>query len=199
MSAFTTHPQSFNYIIGLQLLFVAAGIRKISDGFGWIIQHRRTCKTYWVHTLGAILIALLLLQFAWSSFYDYTIPEWSFGVFLLSCATPLIYLFSSHLLFPTDIAPDHYLWHTYRSQIRLVAGLVIVAQIINTLLGHLLHSTQAYLGSRDIIRLVVSIALSGLFLPIPKYEILHKIVFVCLLLAFLVFALFLTPVIPVQP
>ena len=123
-------PDAFNYIQDLRVIFVAFGITKILQGLGWVVERRRTHGIFWVHTLGAVLVGCLQLQFAWASYYDYRISEWPFGGFLLACATPLIYLFIGYLLFPDSPSEEHDFIKTYSSNIRLIAALAIVAQIV---------------------------------------------------------------------
>ncbi len=191
-------PDAFNYIEGLRLLIVAIGITKILWGLGWTLEHRRIHGTFWVHTMGAILVVFLLLQFAWVSFYDYTIAEWSFGDFLLACATPLIYLFVADLLFPDSPPDKRDLINTYRSNIPLIAILAIAAQIVNSILDYRFHKHEAHLALQHTIRAVAVVALCGFFLPFPRFKRVHEIVLLALILALIVFCLFLTPSIQIN-
>jgi len=45
-------PDAFDYIVAIQLIIVAIGITKILEGISWVIEHRDTCVTFWVHTRG---------------------------------------------------------------------------------------------------------------------------------------------------
>jgi len=195
--ASVTQPDSFTYIEGLQLLIVAIGIAKILAGLGWLLENRYTCKIYWVHALGAVLIGLLLLQYAWTSFFDYTVQNWPFGQFLLECSTPMIYLFVSELLFPDDSSADCNLMETYRKHIGLIAILVMVAQVVNSILDQRLHPHEAHLITQQVIRAVVILVLAALLLPFPRFRRIHEIVFVFRVLTLIIFCILFTPAIQV--
>jgi|KBSSwiStaDraftv2_1062776.scaffolds.fasta_scaffold91013_2 hypothetical protein len=191
-------PDAFNYIQDLRVIFVAFGITKILQGLGWVVERRRTHGIFWVHTLGAVLVGCLQLQFAWASYYDYRISEWPFGGFLLACATPLIYLFIGYLLFPDSPSEEHDFIKTYSSNIRLIAALAIVAQIVNSLMDYRFHSGEARLWLQHFIRGVSSLVLCGFFLPFPRFRRVHEIVVVVLIVALVLSCLFLTPSIKIQ-
>jgi hypothetical protein len=194
----TLQPDAFNYIEGLRLIIVAIGVTKILHGLGWVLEHRRLHGIFWVHTIGAVLVVFLQLQFAWVSFYDYSITAWSFGDFLLGCATPLIYLSIAHLLFPDAPPEKRDFIKTYRSNIPLIGGLAIVAQVVNSALDYRFHPAEARLILQHVIRGVVVIVLCGFFLPFPRFKRIHEVVVVLLIVALIIFCLFLTPSIQIR-
>lgn len=190
-----SQPDAFDYIVGLQLIIVAIGITKIFEGLSWINEHRNHCVTYWIHTLGSALIGLLLLQYAWASFFDYKVLRWTFGDFLLQCTTPLIYLFVADLLFPNDAPKDCNFYAVYTHRIKLIAGLVMLAQVVNSILDIRYHPGEAFETTKHLIRGGVVVILGGLFAPLPRFKWLHGTILVLLFSALLVFCLLLTEVI----
>ena len=116
-------PDAFSYILALELVIIALGITKILEGVVWIIANRRTVETYWIHTLCVVLIGLLQLKYAWSSFQDFEIRKWTFLDFILNCSTPMIYLFAAGLLFHETKNERLKLEAVHKSEIKLVAGL----------------------------------------------------------------------------
>jgi hypothetical protein len=184
---------AFNYIEALQLLIVAIGIAKIIEGLAWLLEHRHTCRTYWVHTGAAILVGVLQFQYAWTSFYDYSIARWSFGDFLLQCGTPVSYLFVSALLFPASRAKNCDFRQTYGTHIQLIAVLLILCQVINSTLDFRFHPSEAHHLAQHIVRATVAVVLSGLFSPFPRFARVHEMIFGLMLIALLAFCLFLTP------
>lgn len=193
------YPDAFNYIEQLQLVIVAIGVAKILVGLSWLLENRNVCGTYWVHTLGAVLVGLLQLQYAWTSFFDYSVVRWSFGDFLLECSTPMIYLFVSNLLFPDSLPERCNLTKTYRTHIPLIAGLAIASQVANSILDFRFHPGEAHHVLQHVIRGAVIVVLCGFFLPFPRFKRIHEIVIVLLIVAFIIFCLFLTPSIQVHP
>lgn len=188
-------PEGFNYIVGLHLLIVGFGINKIVDGLGALIERRGGCKPYWAHTLGALLVGMLLLQNAWNSFQNYTVPVWSFPTFLLICSTPLIYLFVSTLLFPSEYPDKHDLRKTYRLHIKQIGFLAIAAQFTSSATVWRLHPGPDVIG-QDIIRVIACALLGCFFFPFPRFRRLHEVVMCLLVVALAVFLALYTPLIP---
>jgi hypothetical protein len=186
-------PDTFGYIEALQLLILAIGVTKIIEGLSGLLEHRRIAKPYWPHTLAAVTIAVLQLQYAWASFILYTVPRWSFADFLLQCATPLIYLFVSDLLFPDERPSRQHFVAVYESRVRLTAILVMVAQVANVGLDHRYHPAERNLVLQDAIRLGVCVLLAGLLLSFRRHRRLHEVILLALFGALIFFCLFLTP------
>lgn len=183
----------FANIVALQLIIIALGVTKILEGFSWIVT-TETCVTYWVHTLGSTLIVLLLLQYAWTSLHDYTVKRWTFGDFLLQCATPMLYLFVAGLLFPNDLDQCD-LKEVYRRNIRVMAALVMVVQMVNSVLDLRYHPGESLRAHKHIIRCGAIVVLGGLMAPLPHFQWLHEILVAVLFGALLVFCLRYTPAI----
>lgn len=198
MNSHVPQPDAFDYIVGLQLIIVAIGITKIFEGLSWINEHRKHCVTFWIHTLGSALIGLLLLQYAWTSFFDYAVLRWTFGDFLLQCATPLIYLFVADLLFLNDAPKDCNFYAVYAHRIKLIAGLVMLAQVVNSILDIRYHPGDTFATAEHLIRGGVVVILGGLFAPLPRFKWLHGTILVLLLSALLGFCFFLTKVIEIR-
>jgi hypothetical protein len=114
-----------------------------------------------------MLIGLLLLQNAWTSFHNYRVAGWSFLLFLLVCSTPLLHLFVSDLLFPNKPSDLHDFRETYRSQIKWIAALEIMALVLGSVTDHVLHPLEEKLYLQDLIRGIACILLALLFLPFP--------------------------------
>jgi len=111
----------------------------------------------------------------------------------------MIYLFVAELLFPDSPPEKRDLIKTYRSNIPLIAGLAIVAQVVNSVLDYRFHPGEAHLVLQHVIRGVVVIVLCGFFLPFPRFKRIHEIVLVLLIIALIIFCLFLTPAIQIRP
>lgn len=89
----------------------------------------------------------MLLQYAWTSFFDYSVDRWTFGDFLLECTTTLIYLFVADLLFQNNAPNDCDLSATFTERIRLIAALVMVAQVVNSALDIRYHPGEAFFAT----------------------------------------------------
>lgn len=186
---------AFNFVVALQLLIVAIGLTKVLEGISWVVEHRTTCRIYWGHTAAAALVAMLQIQYAWTSFYDYKIPVWTFLDFLLACATPVIYLFVSDSMFPDDAPDDSDLNVTYAKQIRVMAALVIAAQIINSIRDLKYHLNEHHEIQRHMVRLATILILCGFFAPFDRFRRVHGVLLWLLVAALAGYCIFLTPAI----
>ena len=69
---------AFEYIFLLTSIVLAAGIERILNGVGWVLQNRHQLKIYWVHLLWGLNLFLFLVLNWWILYRLRTNETWTF-------------------------------------------------------------------------------------------------------------------------
>jgi hypothetical protein len=122
----------FSFVMVLLSIIVGLGVTELLTNIARQIQHRRTTKYYWLHSVIVALVFMALLQQWWESWSLQSKTEWSFTGLLLMLGGPIGIYLISHLLYPAEIEDTDFDVHYYDNA-RVIAGLGVITVILAAL------------------------------------------------------------------
>lgn len=99
MSVFEYLGVILSVIMGLGLTHILAGVSKT-------VHHRKTVKTYWVHTIWAFNTLIYIIIIWWGMFWWSNQQDWLFFQFLLLILYAIVLFLLASLLYPWDLPND---------------------------------------------------------------------------------------------
>ena len=174
---------SFDYVVGLYLLFIAAGMAKMLDGAASLVEHRASHHLCLAHVLVTLLVGMQLMQNAWASFTNRVIKRWRIGTFLLVCSTPCFYFLIASMLFPETETKAGDFSAIYARNVGCMVTLAILAQITSFFMVHTVLESSPARRRQDRIRLAAVGLLALLYVPYPAHALWHNGVLLLLCLA----------------
>lgn len=172
----------FSFVMVLLSIIVGLGVTELLTNVARQIQHRKTTRYYWLHSVIVVLVFMALLQQWWESWSLQSKTEWSFTGLLLMLGGPVGIYLISHLLYPAKIEEADFEAHYYDNA-KVVACLAIVTIIVALLFRPLSFGDPMFVvGNSPTPILLVSFFI----LALTKNRTAHQII-LPLLLALMLF------------
>ncbi len=122
----------FEFLMVFVSIIVGLGVAEILTGVAKQIRHRNSCRGYWVHSCGVVLIFLALLQSWWELWDLHNSTEWDFYSLVLMLFAPAGLYLIAHLIFPEPMQDSNVREH-YFGPMRPIWWLAILTTASSTL------------------------------------------------------------------
>lgn len=182
MNAATHAADIFPHLRIVMGMVIGLGITRVLMGVAAIVQHPDRGKLYPTHLLWAGSVLLELIHFWWWQFALFSIPDWTFSVFLFLIAYCVVLFLLAALLFPDRL--DEYngyegFFISRRKWFFSLFALTFVFDYIDTLIKGTQH--LVLFGFEYAIQLPVGIALCAIAIITPNRRFQFALVIVHLI------------------
>lgn len=134
----------FSYLVVLTSIVLGLGVTRLVGGLGQLMQTRKRKRTYWVHTLWAANLLVVIVIVWWFAYRWRVYERWTFFLFLWLLLSPIVLYLIASLLFPDPdeeqpIADWRVHFYENHRDIFLLLSLIFPIDIVDTLLKGFAH------------------------------------------------------------
>ena len=174
---------SFEYVTVLISIILGLGITQIVTGVADVIHQWNKMKLYWPHSLWVILTFIMHIHEWWYTYDLKTHESWHIIPFLFINLYPIMLFVMARILFPfgnmdTETDFREFYFNNYRKFFLMVILLAVLAITQDILL-------EGYGWADQILKIIIVITLSIVAFKKIRNELLHKIIVLLLLAAFM--------------
>ena len=173
----------FEYVTVLISIILGMGITQIVTGIADIIHQWDKMKLYWPHSLWMLLVFVMHIHEWWYTYDLKKHESWYLISFLFLILYPIMLFVLARILFPfgameTETDFKQFYFNNYRKFFLIVMILVLLAILQDVFL-------EDYSWKDQILKIGILSILTSITIKKVSSELLHKIVVVVLLLAFI--------------
>lgn len=173
----------FEYVIVLISIILGMGIAQIVTGVADIIHQWDKMKLYWPHALWILLVFVMHIHEWWYTYDLKKHESWYLISFLFLILYPILLFVLARILFPfgsmeTDTDFKVFYFSNYRKFFLIIILLVVLAILQDILL-------EGYSWKDQILKVAILAVLSTMAFKKISNELIHKVIVVLLLGAFI--------------
>ncbi|MCX5497105.1 hypothetical protein OSH11_20540 [Kaistia dalseonensis] len=167
-------PDVYMHIRVIIGIILGLSVSRLLNGLAGFVQHPSSKKIYYTHLIWVVFTLISVLHFWWFEFYLYTVPKWTFELYLFVVFYSSLYFLLCTLLFPDKM--DEYSGYSeyFMSRRKWFFGLlatIFIVDVIDTAIKgyeHILSFGFIYPGRNFIF---ASAAISAIFITNRRYHL----------------------------